>query len=138
MNLTDKIFHDDEAARVHLEAQRWPDGPHCPHCGETDAVTRLAGKSTRPGVCICRSCRTKFTVTVGTIFERSHVGLAKWMLAFRMMAGSKKGVSALQLERSLGVTYKTAWFMAHRIREAMREPSSPPALAHPTAEMNRM
>jgi transposase-like protein len=119
MNLTDKIFHDDEAARLHLEAQRWPDGPYCPHCGEVDRVTRLQGASTKPGLCICKSCRKKFSVTVGTIFESSHIGLAKWMLAFRMMASSKKGVSALQIERTLGVTYKTAWFMAHRIREAM-------------------
>ena len=126
MNLTDPIFHDDEAARLHLEAQRWPDGPYCPHCGEADAITRLAGKSTAPGLCVCRLCRKKFSVTVGTIFERSHIGLAKWTLAFRLMASSKKGMSAMQLERTLGVTYKTAWFMAHRIREAMREPSPSP------------
>ena len=126
MNLTDKIFHDDEAARLHLEAQRWPQGPYCPHCGECEAITRLQGASTKPGTCICKSCRTKFTVTVGTIFERSHVGLAKWMLAFRLMASSKKGVSAHQLHRTLGVTYKTAWFMAHRIREAMSEKNPAP------------
>ncbi len=130
MNLTDPIFHDDEAARLHLEAQRWPDGPYCPHCGEADAITRLAGKSTAPGLCVCRSCRKKFSVTVGTIFERSHIGLAKWTLAFRLMASSKKGMSAMQLERTLGVTYKTAWFMAHRIREAMREPSPSPLGGH--------
>ena len=121
MNLTDPIFHDDEAARLHLEAQRWPSGPYCPHCGECEAITRLEGASTKPGTCVCRSCRKKFTVTVGTVFERSHIGLAKWMLAFRLMASSKKGVSACQLERSLGITYKSAWFMAHRIREAMRD-----------------
>jgi transposase-like protein len=120
MNLTDKIFHDDEAARLHLEAQRWPDGPYCPFCGECVAITRLQGKSTAPGMCVCKSCRKKFTVTVGTVFERSHIGLAKWMLAFRLMASGKKGVSAHQLHRSLGITYKSAWFMAHRIREAMK------------------
>lgn len=126
MNLTDKVFHDDEAARLHLEAQRWPDGPYCPHCGECEAITRLQGKSTAPGMCICKSCRKKFTVTVGTIFERSHIPLSKWMLAFRLMASSKKGVSAHQLHRSLGVTYKSAWFMAHRIREAMRDDNPGP------------
>ena len=128
MNLTDPIYHDDEAARLHLEAQRWPDGPYCPHCGEVEAITRLQGRSTKPGVCICRSCRVKFTVTVGTVFESSHIGLAKWMLAFRLMASSKKGISALQLQRSLGVTYKTAWFMAHRIREAMAPAAGAPPL----------
>lgn len=126
MNLTDKIFHDDEAARLHLEAQRWPNGAYCPHCGEREEVTELQGKSTKPGTYICKSCRTKFTVTVGTIFERSHIGLAKWMLAFRLMAASKKGVSAHQLHRMLGVTYKSAWFMAHRIREAMAETAPTP------------
>jgi transposase-like protein len=130
MNLTDKIFHDDEAARIHLEAQRWPDGAYCPHCGECSAVTLLGGKSTKPGTYICKSCRTKFTVTVGTIFERSHIGLAKWMLAFRMMAAGKKGVSAHQLHRSLGITYKSAWFMAHRIREAMKLDAPEPMGGH--------
>ena len=102
MNLTDKIFHDDEAARLHLEAQRWPDGPYCPRCGEAEAITRLAGKSTAPGLCICKSCRTKFSVTMGTVFERSHIGLAKWMLGFRLMASSKKGVSALPAQPLTG------------------------------------
>jgi len=125
-DLRDPIFHNDEAARLHLEAQRWPNGPYCPRCGEAEAVTRLQGKSTAPGLCICRSCRTKFSVTMGTIFERSHIPLSKWMLGFRLMASSKKGISALQLQRSLDLkSYKSAWFMAHRIREAMALPANP-------------
>jgi len=126
MNLTDKIFHDEQAAREHLEAQRWPTGPYCPFCGEAEAITRLGGKAGELGQCVCRSCRKKFTVTVGTVFERSHIPLSKWMLGFRLMAASKKGVSAHQLHRMLGITYKSAWFMAHRIREAMRETSPAP------------
>jgi transposase-like protein len=128
MSLRDPIFHDDEAARLHLEAIRWPNGPYCPRCGEAEAVTRLAGKSTAPGLCICKSCRTKFSVTMGTVFERSHIPLSKWMLGFRLMASSKKGISAHQLHRSLDITYKSAWFMAHRIREAMALPPEPSAL----------
>lgn len=123
-DLRDPIFHDDEAARLHLEALRWPNGPYCPRCGEAEAITRLAGKSTAPGLCICRSCRTKFSVTMGTVFERSHIPLSKWMLGFRLMASSKKGISALQLQRTLDLkSYKSAWFMAHRIREAMALPA---------------
>jgi transposase-like protein len=125
MSLRDPIFHDNEAARLHLEALRWPNGPYCPRCGEAEAVTRLQGKSTAPGLCICKSCRTKFSVTMGTVFERSHIPLSKWMLGFRLMASSKKGISAHQLHRSLDITYKSAWFMAHRIREAMGLPSEP-------------
>jgi transposase-like protein len=125
-SLSDPIFHDDEAARLHLEGQRWPHGPYCPRCGEAEKVTRLQGKSTAPGLCMCNSCRTKFSVTMGTIFERSHIPLSKWMLGFRLMAGSKKGISALQLQRSLDLkSYKSAWFMAHRIREAMALPAGP-------------
>jgi transposase-like protein len=125
--LTNKIYHDDEAARLHLEAQRWPNGPYCPRCGEAEKVTRLAGKSTAPGLCMCNSCRTKFSVTMGTIFERSHIPLSKWMLGFRLMASSKKGISALQLQRSLDLkSYRSAWFMAHRIREAMALPAGDP------------
>jgi transposase-like protein len=119
-NLTDPIFHDEDKAREHLEHLRWPDGPWCPHCGSTD-VKRLEGKSYTAGALYCRDCRKKFTVAVGTLFERSHIPLHKWVLAFHLMAASKKGMSAHQLHRMLDVTYKTAWFMAHRIREAMRE-----------------
>jgi transposase-like protein len=122
MNLTDPIFTDETKAREHFEATRWPDGPYCPHCGETERVYRVRAKTpnTRPGLLYCNSCNGSFTVTTGTVMERSHVPLNKWVLAFRLMCSSKKGVSAHQLHRTLSVTYKTAWFMAHRIREAMR------------------
>lgn len=121
MNLTDPIFSDEAKAREHFEAIRWPNGPFCPHCGETQKVYRLNGKSHRAGLLHCNSCDQAFTVTVGTVMERSHVPLNKWALAYRLMCSSKKGMSAHQLHRTLGVTYKTAWFMAHRIRESMRE-----------------
>lgn len=123
MNLTAPIFHDNDAAREHLESIRWADGVYCPHCGNTDgeSIRKLAGKSTRPGLFQCNSCREHFTVTVGTVMERSKIPLAKWVLGFHLYASSKKGMSAHQLHRMIGVTYKTAWFMAHRIREAMKE-----------------
>src|SRR5437764_6787176 len=121
INLTDPVFTDENKAREHFEATRWPAGPFCPHCGETEKVYRLHGKSHRPGLFFCNSCEGSFTVTTGTVMESSHVPLNKWVLAYRLMASSKKGISAHQLHRTLGVTYKTAWFMAHRIREAMRE-----------------
>ena len=121
INLTDPIFTDIDKAREHLEAIRWPDGPYCPHCGELENIRKLKGKSHRPGLYQCNSCREHFTITVGTVMERSKVPLNKWVLAFHLMCSSKKGISAHQLHRNLGVTYKTAWFMAHRIREAMRE-----------------
>lgn len=125
-DLTNPIYHDADKAREHLEDLHWPTGPVCPKCGEKENVTRLQGKSTRPGVVMCNACRKPFTVTVGTIFERSKIPLNKWLLGFRLMAGSKKGISAHQLHRSLGITYKSAWFMAHRIREAMGiEPEGP-------------
>ena len=121
VDLTNPIFTDKTAARAYLEAQRWPDGPYCPHCGEYGNIRKMKGKSTRPGVYQCNSCRKPFSVTVGTLYERSHVPLNKWLLASHLMCASKKGMSAHQLHRMLGVTYKTAWFMAHRIREGMRE-----------------
>ncbi len=120
-DLTNPIYTDAEAARKHLEGVRWPNGPFCPHCGEAVEIRRLKGKSHRAGLCQCKSCRKQFTVTVGTVFERSKVPLNKWLLANHLICASKKGMSAHQLHRMLGVTYKTAWFMAHRIREAMRE-----------------
>ncbi|MEC5324955.1 IS1595 family transposase [Aurantimonas sp. A3-2-R12] len=121
-NLTDPIFNNEDKAREHLESIRWADGVYCPHCGNTDetSIRRLEGKSTRPGLFQCNECRQHFTVTVGTVMERSKIPLAKWVLGFHLYAASKKGMSANQLGRMLGVTYKTAWFMAHRIREAMK------------------
>jgi transposase-like protein len=125
-DLTAPIYHDDEAARAHLEAQRWPAGAVCPHCGVVDQATRLAGEKHRVGLLECRACRKQFSVTVGTLFERSHVPLHKWVLAVHLMTASKKGMSAHQLHRMLKVTYKTAWFMAHRIRAAMTDENPAP------------
>ncbi|MFC2953250.1 IS1595 family transposase [Marinicaulis aureus] len=118
VNLKDPIYKDEKAARDHLEALRWPDGAYCPRCGGFE-VKKLGGKAADLGQYNCRDCRKKFTVTVGTLFERSHIPLTTWLMAFQLMSSSKKGMSAHQLHRMLGVTYKTAWFMAHRIREAM-------------------
>jgi transposase-like protein len=126
MNLTDPIFQDAEKAREHLERTRWPHGPVCPHCGSVNDATHVGGKAARVGVyqCNAKECRGQFSATVGTVFESSKVPLNKWLLATYLMSSSKKGISAHQLHRTLGVTYKTAWFMAHRIREAMN-PADP-------------
>ena len=125
-DITDPVFQDEALARTHLESLRWPDGPYCPHCGEFENIAKLHGKSHRPGLYKCRSCRKPFTVTVGTLFERSKIPLNKWVLATHLLCSSKKGISSHQLHRMLGVTYKTAWFMTHRIREAMRDPDPGP------------
>src|SRR5215210_2624931 len=122
-DLTNPIFTDEDAARRHFEATRWPDGPYCPLCGSFDKVKPFGGKSMGPGWYYCSSCRRKFTATMGTVCERSHIPLTKWLLAMHLMSASKKGMSAHQLHRMLGVTYKSAWFMAHRVREAMKEPA---------------
>ncbi|MGE3702543.1 MAG: transposase [Hyphomicrobiaceae bacterium] len=120
INLTDPIFSDEEKARQHLEAQRWPDGMTCPFCGGMDAVSPLKGGSMGAGWYHCNDCRDKFTVRVGSVMERSHVPLTKWALAFHLMCASKKGVSVKQMQRMLGFTsYKTAWLICHRIRAAM-------------------
>ena len=119
-------FQDADKAREYLEALRWANGVVCPHCGSLGAHYKLQGKSTRPGVYKCVDCSDQFTVTVGTVFERSKIALNIWLQAVHLMCASKKGISAKQLERMLGVTYKTAWFMSHRIREAMT--SSPDGL----------
>ena len=118
-DLTAPMFTDPDAAREALEAVRWPNGPVCPHCGSVEKIGAVQGKSHRPGLFYCGECKGQFTVTVGTVFERSKIALNKWLLAVHLMAASKKGVSSHQLHRMLGVTYKTAWFMSHRIREAM-------------------
>ena len=120
MNLNDPVFHDEAKALAYFEALTWPNGPFCPHCGETQRIYRITGKSARPGLIHCNGCDGAFTVRTGGVMESSHVPLTKWALGFFLMASSKKGISAHQLMRSLGLgSYRTAWFMAHRIREAM-------------------
>jgi transposase-like protein len=121
VDLTNPIFTDLDAARAHFEAIRWPRGAYCPYCGQTDTVAPLGGKSMGPGWYHCRDCRRKFTAAVGTIYERSHIPMTKWLLATHLLCASKKGMSSHQLHRMMGLPYKTAWFMAHRIREGMRE-----------------
>ena len=118
-DITVPRYKNEFAARRHLERVRWPDGPVCPHCGTVDRASRIKGG--RKGLWFCNACRKQFSITVGTLFERSHVPLHKWLLAVHLLSSSKKGMSSHQLHRMLGVTYKTAWFMSHRIREAMRE-----------------
>jgi len=119
IDLTNPIFSDEVQAMAHMEADRWPNGVNCPLCGSLN-VHRMAGK-TQAGMFLCNDCRDKFTVRTGTIFERSHIPLHKWLMATHIMAASKKSVSALQLQRMLGLgSYRSAWFMCHRIREAMK------------------
>jgi transposase-like protein len=126
-DLRNPIYHDDDKAREHLEHLLWPRGPHCPRCGVTeDRITKLSGKSTRPGVYKCKDCRKPFSVTVGTVMERSHIPLSKWVLAAHLMAASKKGFSAHELHRVLDTTYEAAWFMFHRLREAAHDPTPSP------------
>jgi transposase-like protein len=125
-DMTNPAFANEQQARKFLEAARWPNGPVCPHCKSTEMVSRFNGKSMGDGWYHCNACREKFTVRVGTLYERSHIPLHKWLLATHLMAASKKGISALQLSRMLGITYKSAWFMAHRIREGMTDPQRGP------------
>lgn len=127
--LSDPIFHDEDKARAHFEALRWPDGRVCPHCGVIgdEASTLMKGKSHRPGLYKCKACEKPFTATIGTVYEDSKVPLHKWLLATHLMCASKKGISALQLQRELALgSYRTAWFMAHRIREAMIDTDNTP------------
>jgi transposase-like protein len=121
-----RMFADENAAREWLEAKRWPDGPVCPHCGVVDRAYRLTAKPgskrpVRPGVWKCRDCRKQFTATIGTVFAESHIPLNKWLYAIHLMCSSKKGISAHQLHRTLEITYKSAWFLCHRIRKAMEK-----------------
>ena len=118
--LSAKHLHDEEVAFAYVEARIWPEGPICPHCGGVERISKMQGKATRMGLYKCYQCRRQFTVKIGTIFESSHVPLHIWLQAMSLIAASKKGISSNQLHRTLGVTLKTAWFMSHRIREAMR------------------
>lgn len=122
--LQNKTFHDETKARQWLESHLWPDGPVCGHCGSINDATQI---ETRPGLYQCNAteCRSQFTVTVGTLFERSHLPLTKWLMAAFLVCSSKKGMSALQMSRILGISYKSTWFMMHRIREAMRDGTFP-------------
>jgi transposase-like protein len=119
--LSAKHFHDEAEAFAYVEARVWPEGPSCPHCGGVERISKMQGKSTRQGLYKCYQCRKPFTVRMGTIFESSKVPLHVWLQAMYLIAGSKKGISSNQLARTLGLTVKTAWFLSHRIREAMRE-----------------
>jgi transposase-like protein len=124
VDLRNPIFHDETVAREHLETVLWPQGPVCPRCGVMDdRITKLSGKSTRPGVYKCKDCRKPFSVTVGTVMERSHIPLSKWVLAAQLMASSKKSMSAHQLHRMVDTSYEAAWFMFHRLREAATDTS---------------
>lgn len=127
-HLNHSIFKDANKARAWLESRLWPSGPVCGYCGAINEATALA---TRPGFYQCNACRKQFTVMVGTLFERSHVPLNKWLMAAFLLCASKKGISAHQIHRMLGVTYKTAWFMCHRLREAMNDSGSSGPLGGP-------
>jgi transposase-like protein len=124
--LSAKHFHNEEAAYAFVEARLWPEGPICPHCGGVERISKMGGKSTRIGAYKCYQCRKPFTVKVGTIFESSHIPMRHWLQAIFLMASSKKGISSNQLHRTLGCTLKTAWFLSHRIREAMRSTDTTP------------
>lgn len=135
-DLQNPIFQDDDLARAWLEARVWANGRVCPHCGALEVRTRkLEGKAHRPGLYQCNECREQFTATVGTVMERSKLPLSKWLMATYLLSASKKGMSAHQLSRMLGISYKSTWFMMHRIREAMREPSF---LAGPLGGANKV
>jgi transposase-like protein len=125
-DLQNPAFTDDNKAREALEGIRWPDGPYCPHCGnaEQEKIAKAHGNASRPGLYYCAACNGQFTVTIGTVMEDSKIPLSKWLFAMHLIGASKKGMSALQLSRMLGITYKSAWFLCHRIREAMTPSAS--------------
>lgn len=136
-DLQNPIFADETRAREALEAVRWPNGPCCAHCGATDRIAKVEGEKHRPGLYYCNHCKGTFTVTVGTVFERSKVPLTKWWLASHLLGSGKKGISSHQLHRMLGVTYKTAWFMSRRIREGIAEHDPEPLGGkHKTVEVD--
>ena len=120
--LTQTHFHNEEAAFAYVEAHLWPEGPVCPHCGNVDGkrIGRLTGKTSRPGLRKCYACRKTFTVRIGSIFEDSHFPLHLWLQAIQLIAGSKKGISTRQIQRTFNCSMKTAWFLTHRIREIMK------------------
>jgi transposase-like protein len=126
VDLTNPIYNDENAARAHFETIRWPNGPICPHCGNSGLrpIHKINGSRHRPGLYECYWCWQQFTVTVGTLLERSRIPLTKWALAFHLMSASEKNVSVNELRRRLGITYKAASFMASRIRQAMIEATS--------------
>src|SRR3954449_11057323 len=127
LDLGNPIFHDDNAAREYLETVLWPQGPVCPRCGVMgDRIKKMEGKSLRAGVYNCKDCRKPFSVTVGTVMERSHIPLSKWVLASRLLASSKKSMSAHQLHRMMDISYEAAWFLFHRLREAAIDLSPSP------------
>jgi transposase-like protein len=134
--LQNKVFHDEGKARKWLEGHLWPDGPVCGYCGTVNNATAI---ETRPGYfqCNAKECRSQFTVMVGTVFERSHIPLNKWLMAAFLMCASKKGMSAHQMHRMLGVSYKSTWFMLHRLREAMR-PAKYPARSAASSRSSRL
>jgi transposase-like protein len=134
-NLNSPVFQNETKARKWLEARVWPDGPICPHCGDTENHTKLKGKEHREGLYQCNACRQQFTVTVGTLFERSKIPLHIWLKATYLLMSSKKGMSTRQLSRMLGVSVKSTWFMMHRIREALRDN---PELAGPLGGPNKV
>ena len=118
--LSDPIFHNEKAAYAYIESILWPNGPVCPKCDAAEGAYELNGKRARPGLRRCKACKKDFTVKVGTVFEASHISMCHWLQAAYLLTASQKGFSAHQLYRTLGVTYKTAWFIFHRLREAMR------------------